>query len=467
MHSSPEHTKAYIKEALSDSRLRDAVLKATTSSVDTRQQRVDEIPYWEELRYKAHAVKRDVMDNLAGYLEQFEENCTRNGIKVHWVQDSEEARKVILKLAADNDVKKIVKSKSLTTEEIHLNDALIENGIETLETDLGEYIVQLKEQIPSHLIIPAMHLSKKDVGELFAEKLGIPYTEDPVELLRVARGKLRENFLEADMGISGVNYAIADSGTFCIVENEANAHLTISLPRIHVAVMGIEKLIPDLGSLALFLKLLPVSATSQKSSTYVNFVGGIPRDRYGEGPEEVHIILLDNGRSKILQDPELRETLFCLRCGACLNACPVYHQIGGHAYGWHYMGPIGITLIPQFLGEAEGKHAPYLSSLCGACFDACPVRINIPHHLLKLRNNVVEKGKTTFFEKAGMALWGKLVQSPIMYRMATWFPGKLQQLLPQNKSIPVPGYNKERALGQFDSKGFRRRFKEMEKRDEG
>jgi L-lactate dehydrogenase complex protein LldF len=265
------------------------------------------------------------------------------------------------------------------------------------------------------------------------------------------------------MGISGVNYAIADSGTFCIVENEANAHLTISLPRIHVAVMGIEKLLPSLASLPVFLKLLPVSATSQKTSTYVNFVGGVPGQRYGEGPEQVHIVLLDNGRSRILKDPELRETLFCLRCGACLNACPVYHQVGGHAYGWFYMGPIGITLIPQFLGEAEGKYAPYLSSLCGACFDACPVRINIPHHLLKLRNNVVEKGHTKILERAGIAIWGKLVKHPILYRLATWLPGKMQQLLPEDKAFPAPGYTKERALGRFDSKGFRKRYKDLEK----
>jgi len=461
MNSSPLKIKEYIKSALADDRLRQAVDKATSSSLSTRQKQVDAIPYWQELRYKAHAIKKDVIENLADYLELFESNCLKNGIHVHWAADAAEARQIILSLARENNVKSIVKSKSLTTEEIHLNDALIRDNFETLETDLGEYIVQLNEQIPSHLIIPAMHLSRQDVGKLFEKKLGVKYTEEPTELLRIARARLREKFLAADMGISGVNFGIADSGCFCIIENEANAHLTISLPAIHVAVMGIEKLLPDLKSLPYFLKLLPVSATSQKSSTYVNFVGGPQRPRYGEGPREVHIILLDNGRSQILRDPQLRETLFCIRCGACLNACPVYQQTGGHAYGWVYMGPIGITLIPQFLGEAEGHIAPYVSSLCGACFDACPVRINIPHHLLKLRNRVVESGHSPRYEKAGMSLWAFLARHPVMYRIVTALPGRIQRLLPENKALPVPGYTRKRAFGKFDPKGFRKRFYEM------
>lgn len=461
MQTTPKKTRKYIKKALADEFLRKAVDKATSSSLITRKELVDQIPCWEELRLKVHAIKKDIIENLAEYLEMFESNCLQNGITVHWAADSKEARDIILKLSSENDVKKIVKSKSLTTEEIYLNKALIKNNITTLETDLGEYIVQLNEQIPSHLIIPAMHLSRQDIGKLFKEKLDVPYTENPEELLRIARQRLRENFLTADMGISGANFGIAKSGAFCIVENEANAHLTISLPKIHVAVMGIEKLIPDMQALPYFLKLLPVSATSQKSSTYVNFVGGIQHNRYDEGPEQVHLILLDNGRSEILRDPKLRETLFCIRCGACLNACPVYQVTGGHAYGWVYMGPIGITLIPQFLGEIEGKHAPYLSSLCGACFEACPMRINIPHHLLTLRNRVVDKGQTKKIEKLMIKLWAYLINKPKLYHLVTRIPAKLQQLLPKNISFPVTGYTKERALGQFDAKGFRKKFIEM------
>jgi len=462
MELSPLETKKYIHKALSDERLRAAVDKATDSSVTSRQVLVDQIPYWEHLRYKTHSIKQKVIEHLDSYLQQFESAAKENGIHVHWASDEREARQVILDLAKKNDVKHVVKSKSLTTEEIHLNPFLQKNGIEALETDLGEYIVQLMGQIPSHLIIPAMHLSRKDVGKLFHEKLGVEYTEDPPELLRVARAKLREKFLSADMGITGANFAIAESGSIVLIENESNIHHTISLPRIHVAMLGIEKLLPSLSDLPYFLKLLPVSATSQKASTYVNIVGGPSGEKYGEGPKEVHFILLDNGRSKILKDPQLRETLFCIRCGACLNTCPIYQQIGGHAYGWVYMGPIGITLIPQYLGESVGKYSPFLSSLCGACYEVCPMRINIPHHLLKLRNNVVEKKKPLLVERVAMNIFSLLAKHPKLYRFATWFPGKLQMLLPKEQAFPAPGYTRERALGHFDSKGFRKRFYEME-----
>jgi L-lactate dehydrogenase complex protein LldF len=464
MQLTPIQTKKYIRTALKDQRLKIAVDKATQTALHKRDDKVKQIPYWEALRYKAHSIKKEVIEHLDRYLEQFEANCQKNGIQMHWAADGQEARNIILKLAQQNNVKTVVKAKSLTTEEIHLNDFLIEHGVETLETDLGEYIVQLMGQIPSHLTAPALHLTRQDIGKLFQQKLGVTYTEDPSELLRIARSRLREKFLNADMGISGVNFAIANSGSFCIVENEANAHLSVSLPRIHVAVMGIEKLVPDMASLAYFLKLLAPSATGQKASCYVNFVGGPSHQKYQEGPEEVHVVLLDNGRSQILADPQLRETLFCIRCGACLNICPIYQQVGGHAYGWVYMGPIGITLIPQYLGEAEGRYAPYASSLCGACYEICPVRINIPHHLLTLRNRVVESGNSLKMEKVGIAGWAFLAKHPLLYRMATWFPGKFQQLLPKGISFPAPGYAKERALGRFDGKGFRKRLKGMEKK---
>jgi L-lactate dehydrogenase complex protein LldF len=463
MHLSPQYTKKYIKKALHNDALRKAVGKATDTSVSSRQALVDQMPYWEDFREKAHEIKKQVIENLDSLLVQFEENCQKNGIQVHWALDAAEAREITLSIAQENHVKNIVKSKSLTTEEIHLNDFLQQNAIEVLETDLGEYIVQLMDQIPSHLIIPAMHLSRQDIGKLFHEKLGVPYTEDPTELLRVARARLREKFLAADMGITGVNFAIADSGCFCIIENESNAHHTITLPKIHVAVMGIEKLLPDLESLAYFLKLLPVSATSQKISTFVNLVGGPLAPKYGEGPEQVHVILLDNGRSQIAQDPQLRETLFCIRCGACLNHCPIYQQIGGHAYGWVYMGPIGITLIPQYLSASEGKYAPFVSSLCGACYEVCPVKINISHHLAKLRNRVVESGHSKTIERLGISGWAFLAKHPLVYRMATWLPGKIQKLLPVDKSFPAPGYASKRALGRFDAREFRNRFHDWQK----
>lgn len=463
MHPTPRKVKQYIKQALQDDLLRSAVAKATRTAVEKRQERADETPYWETLRETAHACKREVIDNLAFYLERFEKRCSDNGITVHWAATAAEGREIIERLAGERGVKKIVKSKSLTTEEMGLNEALISAGIETIETDLGEYIVQLEGKIPSHLTMPALHLSRQDVGRIFAEKLGVPYTDDPNELLGIARRNLREHFLSADMGITGVNFGLADSGSFCVIENEANAHLSLSMPPIHVAVMGIEKLIPSRKDLPVFLKLLAPSATGQRSSSYVNIIGGPSRTPFNEGPKEVHLVLLDNGRSRIVQDPVLRESLYCIRCGACLNICPVYQQIGGHAYGWVYMGPIGSVLIPQYLGEDEGRYPPFMCSLCVACRDNCPVQIDLPTHLLTMRNRVVEAGKSLPVEKIGMRLWAFFAARPRLYRFVTWFPGKLQLLLPRNSAFPAPGYMKERALGRFDSRGFRRRLRQMRK----
>ncbi|MBN1464637.1 iron-sulfur cluster-binding protein [candidate division KSB1 bacterium] len=460
MNLKASETKAYIKAALKDKTLRQAVDKATQTALQKRAVQVEAEPAWEELRHKAHAIKCEVLEHLDAYLELFEKQAIANGMQVHWASDAAEAQRIVQVIVEENDVRSVVKSKSLTSEEIHLNKFLSEQNVETLETDLGEYIVQLLDQIPSHLTAPALHLSRQDIGKIFQQKLGVDYTEEPTELLAIARAKLREKFLAADMGISGVNFGIAASGCLVILENEANARLAIGLPRTHVALMGIEKLIPSFQELPVFLKLLAPSATGQKQTVYVNVVGTPLQKIAGEGPEQLHIILLDNGRSKILADPQLRETLCCIRCGACLNVCPIYQQVGGHAYGWVYMGPIGATLIPQYLGEREGRYAPFLSSLCGACHQICPVRINIPHHLLKLRKRVVDSGNSSRLEKLAFRLWAFLARHPKLYRTVTWFPGKLQLL--SRKPFPVPAYCKERALGTFDVKGFRKRFIEME-----
>jgi len=455
-------TKAYIKEALKNDTMRKAVDNATQTALRKRAEKVAQSPAWEDFRKLAHAAKRQIMEHLDEHLQTFESECRQNGIIVHWARDAAEARNTILKIAQDNNVHSIVKSKSLTTEEIHINKFLGENGIESLETDLGEYIVQLLDQTPSHLTAPALHLTRKDIGRVFNEKLGVPYTESPTELLEIARAGLREKYLTADMGISGVNFGIADSGCIVVVENEANARLSLGIPRIHVAVMGIEKLIPSFEDLPVFLKLLAPSATGQKQTVYVNIIGGVQRKISGEGPEQAHVVLLDNGRSKILADPQLRETLFCVRCGACLNICPVYQQVGGHAYGWVYMGPIGAALIPQYLGAHEGRYAPFVSSLCGACKQICPIGIDIPRHLLKLRNRVVATRETRKLEKLGFRVWAFLAKHPLLYRFATWFPGKLQKF--SEEPFPAPGYDRERALGRFDNKGFRKRFLKMEKK---
>lgn len=454
----PRKTHRYIRRALANARLKAAVNKATQLAVDKRQAIVDETPYWEELRHRVYALKKSAVEQLDQSLLILEKRCQENGIHVHWAEDAAQARQIILDLAVDKGVKKVVKSKSLTTEEIELNPALERAGMDVLETDLGEYIVQLEGKTPSHLTMPALHLSRADIGRLFEKRLGEPYTDDPPSLLKVARRRLREHFLSVDMGITGVNFAAVQDGALVVIENEANAHLSLSLPKIHVAVMGLEKVIPGLADLPYFLKVLATSATGQKASSYVNVIGGPQRSLLGEGPEEVHLVLLDNGRAHMLADPDLRETLFCIRCGACLNICPVFRQIGGHAYGWVYMGPIGATLIPQFLGTSQGRYAPFLSSLCGACFDNCPLRIRLPRHLLTLRHRVVRDGHGLPPERVGMGGWAFLARRPRLYRLATWFPGKAQALLPKGAAFPVPGYLRQRALGRFDVLGFRRRF---------
>jgi len=463
MEKTPKKLKKYVRDALADVPMRTAVANAARTSKASRDKIAGQIPYWDLVRQKVRSFKRDVLEHLDEYLLKFEANCQANGITVHWARDAAAAREIVGTIARDCGVSTVVKSKSLTTEEIDLNAYLAAAGVEPVETDLGEYIVQLLGQIPSHLVAPALHLSRQDIGRVFQDKLGVEYTEDPAELTEIARVHLREKFLTADMGISGANFGIAGSGCICVVENECNARLTISLPKVHVAVMGIEKLIPDLAALPYFLKLLPASATGQKASSYVNIIGGPGRRGSDEGPREVHVVLLDNGRSRILGDGQLRETLMCMRCGACLNSCPVYREIGGHAYGWVYMGPIGSALIPQYLGEAEGCHAPSLSTLCGACREICPLEINIPRHLLKLRNKVVRAKKSGFFERMAMKLWAFAAARPLVYRFVTWFPGKLQMLLPGKRAFAAPGYTGRRAIGRFDSKGFAKRFREMEK----
>ncbi len=458
MKTTPLKTKKYAKKAVKDQRLKEALFSATESTMESRQKIIDQLPYWEQLRQKAHDIKKQTIENLDKYLEEFENNCNKNGIHVHWAENSEDAQNIVLRLAEENNVRTVVKSKSLTTEEIGLNKVLLDNNIQTFETDLGEFIVQLMGQIPSHLVTPALHLTRQDIGKLFSEKFGCEYTEEPTELLDIARAKLRELFLTADMGISGANFGIADTGCICVLENEANAHFVTSLAKIHVALMGIEKIIPSLDTLPYFLKLLPTNATGQKISTYVNFIGEPSGDKLSEGPEQVHIILLDNGRTRILQEPSLRQTLFCIRCGTCLNFCPVYQQIGGHAYGWVYMGPIGINLIPLYLGLSVGRYSPSLCSLCRACQEICSTNIDLTEHILELRNRIVQTGYNSKIEKLGMSLWAFFARHPFLYKFASSLPRMLQRLWPKGKGFPAPGYTRKRSLPPFDKKGFRKRF---------
>ena len=343
-----------------------------------------EFPHFDQERDTARRIKEDAIGRLDELLVQLKHRLEANGCKVFVAADAAEAREYIVDVARACGATRVVKGKSMTTEEIELNPALQKAGIEAVETDLGEYIVQLRGERPSHIITPAIHLSREDIGKLFAEKLGIPYTGEPERLTAVARERLRSIFLSAEMGVTGVNFAIAETGTLVLIENEGNGRFSSTIPETFVAIMGIEKVIPKLADLPHFLEVLARTATGQKLTCYTNFVNGPRRDGELDGPRDVHVVILDNGRSAMLADPVLREALYCLRCGACLNVCPIYRRIGGHAYGSVYPGPIGSIISPNLFGSAAAT-LPFASTLCAACRDICPVRIDIPRILLHLR----------------------------------------------------------------------------------
>ena len=367
-----------------------AVQQATSRFVGGRAARVAELPQWEQLRQIGSDIRQHTIENMDVYLTRLEAAVLSAGGHVHWAETAEDARRIVLQIATENNVKNVVKSKSMATEEIELNHALEAAGIVSLETDLGEYIIQLAGTGPSHIIVPAVHLKKEEIAALFSKHLGIDAPTDPIELARIARETLREKFLNAEMGISGGNFLIAETGTLVMVTNEGNGRMCTTMPDLHVAVVGIDKVIPDWESLTVFLKLLARSATGQKLSTYTQFITG-PRRAEGEfGPKEFHLVLLDNGRSKILKDPVGRDVLKCIRCGACSNVCPIYKNVGGFAYGSFISGPIGAILSPQMLGTQTARELPYASTLCGACADVCPVKIPIPTILRHLRRRVAQ-----------------------------------------------------------------------------
>jgi L-lactate dehydrogenase complex protein LldF len=368
----------------------DAVQQATSRFVSGRAARVAELPQWEQLRQIGSDIRLHTIENMDGYITRLEEKVEAAGGRVHWAETAEEARRIVLQIANEHNVKTVVKTKSMATEEIGLNRALEQAGIESLETDLGEFIIQLAGTGPSHIILPAIHLKKEEIAALFREKLGIDAPADPIELARIAREVLREKFLHAGMGISGGNFLVAETGTLVMVTNEGNGRMCTTMPEVHVAVVGIDKVIPDWESLTVFLKLLARSATGQKLTTYTQFITGPRRTEAEFGPKEFHLVLLDNGRSNVIQDPIGREVLKCIRCGACANVCPVYKNVGGFAYGWFISGPIGAIFSPQMLGTQTARELPYASTLCGACAEVCPVKVPIPTILRHLRRRVAQ-----------------------------------------------------------------------------
>jgi len=415
--------KEKIHETLADSKLQLAVYAATGRLMDKRKDAVqgDVLPDYQELRTQANALKKHTIDNLDYYLEQFEANVVAHGGSVIFCRDAGDVTDFVLGLARERRARLVVKSKSMTTEELDFNEKLEEHHLETVETDLGEYIMQLAHERPYHIVAPALNKTRYDVAELFHQKLGVDNETVIEKQTMIARRVLREKFLAADIGVSGGNFLIADSGAVVLVENEGNIRLTTSAPKIHIAVVGIEKMIPRAQDLAVFLKLLGRSGTGQALTVYTSFLSGPRRADEVDGPEEFYVLLLDNGRTKLLADREKRQSLYCIRCGACLNACPVYRKIGGHSFPWVYSGPIGAIITPQFLGVNHEPALPFASSLCGACAEVCPVKINIPKVLLDLRSDVKktearEGGSRT--ERLAFRIWAWVMRHPKIYEMS-------------------------------------------------
>jgi len=411
------------RAAVKDLELRRKLENASARHLEHLAEVIAEFPAYEAERDRARQIKQDAIAHLDALLAQLEERLEANGCKVFFAADAQQACDYIVGVARASGAGRVVKGKSMTTEEIELNGVLEQAGCEVVETDLGEYIVQLRGEKPSHIITPAIHLSKEDIGELFSRKFGIPYTPEPARLAAVARERLREAFLRAELGVAGVNFAIAETGTLVMVENEGNGRLSSSMPETFVAVMGIEKVIPKLADLSPFLEILARTATGQKLTSYTSFLSGPRRTGELDGPRQMHVVILDNGRRAMLADPVLREALYCLRCGACLNVCPVYRRIGGHAYGATYGGPIGSIVSPSLFGSAAG-HLPFASTLCGACRDVCPVRIDIPRILLHLRWKESEGQEPIRWPlaaaraRSGARMFARLARRPWLIRLA-------------------------------------------------
>jgi L-lactate dehydrogenase complex protein LldF len=451
--------------ALKDRFLQEALRIATTKFIDLRKESFAGFPDGDALRDRARSIKEATLQKLHVYLGQLADNVERLGGHVHWAASGAEARDIILALCRERGVRMAVKSKSMATEEIDLNEALERAGVTPVETDLGEYIIQLAREKPSHIIAPAIHKTKGQVADLISAVAGQRLPADPEALTAAARVQLRQKFLQADMGITGANFAVADTGTVVLVTNEGNGRMVTSLPRIHVALMGIEKVIPSMTDLAVFLAILARSATGQKLSSYTTLVRGPRQPGELEGPEEFHLILMDSGRSRQIAGP-LREALYCLRCGACLNVCPVYRQIGGHAYGHTYPGPIGILLTAMLRGEESVKELAHASSLCGACKEVCPVRIDIPRMLVELRHHLDQDRIAARGERALFGAVRRVLTSPTMFRLSAVVGRALLRPFARNgrlTALPflLSRWTDTRDLPPVASKTFHERWKDL------
>ncbi len=421
-----------------------------------RDRMANSLPEWELLRETAAAIKTHTISRIADLLEQFEANATKLGAAVHWASTPADHNQIVLDILQTHDVTRVVKSKSMLTEECHLNPFLERHGIEVVDTDLGEWIVQLRDEAPSHIVLPAIHIKCAEVGELFHDKIGTDAgATDPKYLVEAARGVLRDRFMKAQAGITGVNFAIAETGGFVVCTNEGNADLGVSLPPLHIACMGIEKLIPGAADLGVFLRLLARSATGQPITTYSS---------HFHGPKpggELHIILVDNGRSDLLSSDEFRRSLNCIRCGACMNTCPVFRRSGGHSYETTVPGPIGSILAPS--RDATMFHSlPYACSLCGSCTDVCPVKIDIHHQLLTWRKEIAHRGLVPLSKRVGLGLTSFVMQHPRLFnfagKLARWIVPKLPRLLIYNRFNP---WGRQRELPVFPRQSFRELYRKQ------
>jgi L-lactate dehydrogenase complex protein LldF len=406
------------------------------------------------VRERAKNIKWRAIETLDQQLETFEANITRRGAKVIWAEDAQQALDAIQKICEEKNCKTLVKSKSMVTEEIHLNAFLEKNGIESVETDLGEYIQQLDGEPPYHIVTPAMHKSKEDVAKLFAEKLGTDPKATPEQLTLVARDILREKYVQAEVGVTGANFIISDIGGIAVTENEGNARLSCAWPKTHIVIAGIEKVIPSMTDLALFWPLLSTFGTGQKVTVYNTIITGPRQANETDGPEDMYVILLDNGRTNILENVKQRESLYCIRCGACLNACPVYKNIGGHAYAATYSGPIGSVITPHLKNMGEWKHLSYASSLCGNCTEVCAVKINLHELLLENRHEAVEEGHSPLAEKMAWKMWKQGMLRRKWMNMAN---GSMKNWV---VNTLVKGWSAHRGNMEFPKKSFNQLWKE-------
>jgi L-lactate dehydrogenase complex protein LldF len=423
-----------------------------------RSRAMTELPELEDIRTDAAAIRDTALADLDVWLERFEAEATRRGVKVHWAETHADVNRIVTAIARDAGVGKVIKSKSMVSEESHLNAALEAQGMEVVETDLGEYIIQLAGETPSHIIAPAIHKTREDVADLFHQHHGTPRKTDIPELTMEARAVLRSHFLSGHMGISGGNFLVAETGSVVLVTNEGNGRMVSTLPRVHVAITGIEKVIPTLEDVACVLRVLTRSATGQSISNYVTLATGPKGEADADGPEEMHVVLVDAGRSQVLGS-DMREALRCIRCGACMNHCPVYQNIGGHAYGWVYPGPIGSVLTPSYIGLENAVDLPNAATLCNQCGVVCPVRIPLPDLMRKLREKQVQAGLRPRWERLGLRLWSWLALRPSLYALATRLAARMGRRMGGERRaiarLPGGGWTAERDFPAPQGRTFR------------